>query len=187
MEDFLFYSVIILWFLQIFNGFLLILLFRQFGEVYLSTSDSISRDGVAMGEKALDHICFSYTKSEEVTWSSIIEKPAIIAFVSPDCKPCREMLSHWNTVQKQLSEKVQFILVFTGEDRKVRKIIQEFQLQGEIILDSKEQSFHHFKVRVTPFAFAVEKELIVKDKGLCGTKEQLYLLAESITKGDEFK
>ncbi|UTR11541.1 redoxin domain-containing protein [Evansella sp. LMS18] len=185
MEDFLFYSVIILWFLQIFTVFLLVLLFRQFGEVYLSTAESIKRDGVAIGEKAPDHTCFSYTRREEVTWSSILENPAIIAFVSPDCKPCREMLSHWNTVQKQLSEKIQFILVFTGDDKKVRRMIQEFKLQGEIILDRKEESFHHFKVRVTPFAFAVEQDLSVKDKGLCGTKEHLSLLAENITKGDD--
>ena len=52
VNEVLLYSNILLWLAVLLIGFTLFIIFRQFGEVYLSTGESIARDGIAIGERA---------------------------------------------------------------------------------------------------------------------------------------
>lgn len=180
MESFITFSVFALWFLLLFNSFLMILLFRQFGEVYLSSGEGISRDGLQAGEKLPEYKCYSLIREQETSLPETITKPALLAFVSPDCKPCLELLDDWRNAQLSFKNDIDFILIWQGDKKKVLSLMKEKQLAGEVLWDKTEEISYLFKIRVTPFAFAVDKEGRVVDKGLCGSKKQIDIFLNSL-------
>ncbi|SDY31535.1 methylamine dehydrogenase accessory protein MauD [Evansella caseinilytica] len=180
MEEILLYSVIILWLLIIFHSFLFLLLIRQFGEIFLSSGESILRDGLAIGEKIPDMSVIFFLHQREKLLADVITKPTILCFTAPNCKPCRELIAHWNEGRMKFNDEVNFILVIVGKENEVHKMLGQFPVQGEVIYDKTEELFVRFKVRVTPFAFAVDQSGKVKEKGLCGSKAQLEQYVQSL-------
>ncbi|MCD8511815.1 MAG: redoxin domain-containing protein [Bacillus sp. (in: Bacteria)] len=181
MNTFIIYSVILLWALVLFNTFLLFLLFRQFGQVYLNTGKGIARDGIAFGQPIPRYNIFSLTKNKDVLMEDFLgKKPALIAFISPTCKPCMELLPDWKEKESTQNGKINFITVVVGEERKVYDLLKKREIAGEVLWDKNKELFSAFKVRVTPFAFAVNELGLVKDKGLCGSNEQIDFLLSSI-------
>ncbi|MDQ0256828.1 thiol-disulfide isomerase/thioredoxin [Evansella vedderi] len=180
MESFIFYSVILLWVLTLFHSFLLLLLFRQFGEVYLSSGDGISRDGLAIEDSIPKYTVFSISQKKEVSLEELVTKPSVILFLSPNCKPCQEMITDWNYTEAEYKGRINFITIIVGEEKKLRSMLNKNVIGGEILWDKNKELFYLFKVRVTPFAFVVDEYGGVKDKGLCGRKEQLELYLDSV-------
>lgn len=180
MESFLFSSVILLLFTQTISIFAIFLLFRQFGEVYLSTAEAISRDGLPLDKEIPPFNLFSFTQSKQVSSEELIKKLTLIAFISPNCKPCKALLKDWSFAYEEYGSKVDFVLVILGEEKEVKKMLEKNNVAGELLWDHHKELFQNFGVRVTPFAFAVDQNGVVKDKGLCGNKEQIDLLASSV-------
>lgn len=158
MESYILYSNLLLWVVQLFVLFALFLLFRQFGEVYLKTGESISRDGIALGKKTL---------------YPFLGRPVILVFISPDCKPCRVLLPEWNEMVERYHKQIQFIMIVQGEEDAKKKIQWEQTIKGEVLDDPKQKMMQDFQVRVTPFGFALDENSIVRAKGLCGGRKHL--------------
>ncbi|MFB4166078.1 TlpA family protein disulfide reductase [Alteribacillus sp. JSM 102045] len=180
IESFLFYSVIILFFTQTFSIFAILLLFRQFGEVYLSTPESISRDGLSLDKEIPPFNIFSFTQNKQVNSDELIKKPTLIAFISPNCEPCKSLLKDWSFAYEEYGDNINFVLVLIGREKEVKKMIEKNMVAGEQLWDHHKELFQKFGVRVTPFVFAVDQNGFVKDKGLCSYKEQIDLLASAV-------
>ena len=111
MNEVLLYSNILLWLAVLLIGFTLFIIFRQFGEVYLSTGESIARDGIAIGERAP-------SLSNRKAWngqpiSSHLAKPVLLVFLSPTCKACIDLIPDWNQAVHQQRE-IHFRVVLVG-------------------------------------------------------------------------
>jgi len=182
MQSFLFYSVIILWCTQVLSLFAIFLLFRQFGQVYLSTGEGISRDGIPIGEQIPHVELFSLKEKKHVQLTSKLMKPTLISFISPSCKPCKELLHDWNEAHQTYGDELNMVTVILGEEQSVIKLAKNYAIQGETLWDPTEEVFGRFGVRVTPFAFAIDQNGVVQDKGLCGNRKQVELIASSIIK-----
>lgn len=181
MDSFIIYSVILLWAFVLFNTFLLILLFRQFGQIYLNTGKGVARDGIPKGKSIPNYSIYSLTKDTVIQLHDFIEKkPTLIAFISPTCKPCMELLPDWNEMEDHYKGRVNFFTVFVGEEKEVYDFFKKREIEGEALWDKNKELFFLFKVRVTPFAFAVNEQGFVKEKGLCGSKDQIDFLLESL-------
>ena len=180
MESFLFYSVIFLLFTQTISIFAIFLLFRQFGEVYLNTGEGISRDGLPIEKKIPSFNAFSFTHNKLINSEDLIKKPTLIAFISPHCKPCKALLKDWSHACEEYSGKADFVVIILGGEKEVKKMVEKKKIAGEQLWDHHKELFRKFGVRVTPFAFALDQHGVVKDKGLCGNKEQIDLLTSSV-------
>jgi hypothetical protein len=111
MESFIFYSVLLFWTTQIFILFVLFLLIRQFGEVYLKSGDSILKDGIPIGEKLPDFEGQSYKTENQLKRDQLVRRTTLLAFVSPECKPCQELLEVWNEAAECLGISCNRLLV----------------------------------------------------------------------------
>lgn len=185
MESFIFYSVILLWTTQFFVLFLLVLLFRQFGEVYLKSGESISRDGIPIGEKLPDFEGQSYKTNSHLEKKQLIHRTTLLAFVSPECKPCQELLEDWNEAIVMYQEQIEFVLIFLGNKDRAQRLLMKQAIQGEIVLDHNREITSLLQVRITPFCFIIDETGVVRAKGLCGGREHIdRLLFET---NDTFK
>lgn len=179
-QDALLYSNILLWAGILFILFCLFLLFRQFGTVYLAKSEAIERDGVPIGRVFTRVEGLSYFTDQLVTNNSFSDKPTIIAFISPGCLPCRELLPDWNKAYTKYSKKVNFILIGVGDKKSFSKLNNVDAIKGELILDPERNILQGSRVRVTPFAFALDENGEVKGKGLCNGLSHIEGLINSL-------
>lgn len=187
MESFILYSVVLLWFIQLFVLFALFLLFRQFGEVYLKSAGAIERDGVAIG-KALPSFDVRSLRTHAVLSSQeLIREPAIIALVSPNCKPCQELLKDWAIARQRYLHRYNFILVLINAKHEgIEWVVQHMEIKEdqEVYVLKEEKAVGELQIRVTPFAYIVDGRGIVKAKGLCGGMQHIeHLLSteDSVT------
>lgn len=167
MEQVLLYSTIMLWLVQIVVLFSLFLIFRQFGEVYLSTSAGISRDGVAIGKKIPEFKGTSYRTNQEVTQKSLLGKRTLITFISPRCAACEDLISDWNQAYFTYKDRIHFVLIGIGDKEEYNEWLKKKPVQSELIVDHDQSLTTSFKVRVTPFALVTDEQGVVREKGLC--------------------
>lgn len=178
METVLTYSIIFLWLIQIFVLFALFLLFRQFGEVYLKSASAITRDGIPIGKAIPDFKVSRLSKDTIHTKKDLINQPSLIAFVSPECRPCGELLKEWEQAQHRYKGQVNLLLFVTGEEQNAKEWLAQHSYAGEAFLIIEEKTVEEFDIRVTPFGLVVNGEGIVQEKGLCGGLEHIdYLLS----------
>lgn len=182
MTEVLLYSNILLWLAVLLIGFTLFIIFRQFGEVYLGTGESIARDGIAIGERAP-------SLKDRKTWNrqqvaSHEAKPVILVFLSPTCRACINLIPDWNQAVHKHQE-IHFRVILVGDRQKSEEILKEQTLEGEILLDEDRHILEEHRVRVTPFAFILDEEGVVRGKGLCNGTGHIhslisYLESESV-------
>ncbi|SEK33178.1 methylamine dehydrogenase accessory protein MauD [Paenibacillus sp. cl141a] len=178
--DILFYSNVLLWIVVLFMLFSLFLIYRQFGSVYLSTRDAITRDGVSIGSKLPEFSAKSYFSNERIPIDSFYHKPTLIAFISPGCKPCQELIPEWNKAYMKYNEKINFVIVGLGDKTSFSKLLADKSLIGELLLDEEREILASCQVRVTPFAFVIDENGTVKGKGLCNGIEHIHGLISAL-------
>jgi methylamine dehydrogenase accessory protein MauD len=182
MLQVLIYSNVLLWLVHIVVLFCLFLLFRQFGEVYLSTAKGISNDGIPVGAKVpqwpLEPAAKVAPGPTEKTPQSVLPKRSLLVFVTPACKACDRLVSDWNRLYKLHHGSLRFIIVGVGEKEETEKWIRQRAVQGEIVYDQEQRMMTDYKVRVTPFAFMIDEQGIVLQKGLCNGEQHLLRLLD---------
>lgn len=172
-------SQIMLWLLNLFILFALFLLFRQFGTVYLSSAEAISRDGIPVGIQMPTLRGKPYGKGEESIADLLIGEPVLMVFISPTCRACQQLLDDWNTVYEKYKDRVRFVLVGIGTEKEIAPLLAGKGIQGDIILDAKRDIMADCKVRVTPFAFVLDRDAVVRGKGLCNHERHMeHLLSD---------
>ncbi|EWG08609.1 TlpA family protein disulfide reductase [Cytobacillus firmus] len=187
MDQFIFYSVILQWIVLIVVILAIFLVFRQFGEVYLKESKAIQRDGLAIGETIPKFKAASVNSSKTYNHESILSKPTLITFISPNCKACKDMLPEWNDATTTLGNKINFILISTGRKEENERMLENNVIKSEVLIDEEMQIFRDFKARVTPFAFMINQKGEVTEKGLNNGKEHIHGLISSIEDYVELK
>ncbi|GGB44683.1 hypothetical protein GCM10011409_22840 [Lentibacillus populi] len=164
--NFLIYSNIALWILLILVIISLIMVFRQFGEVYLKSSDSISRDGLAIGEKTPELNIPLVNGNGKFNNAMFQYNPTLLTFVSPNCGACKNMVPELKDAIYQYKDRFNFILITIGKKEENQQLIQNFDISDVLYVDEDMKVFQDFRVRVTPFAFMVNEDGVVIEKGL---------------------
>jgi|SRR5690625_3880095 methylamine dehydrogenase accessory protein MauD len=180
MDSLLVYSNIGLWIVQLLIAFSLILIFRQFGTVYLRDKDAISRDGIPIGKKIPFFEAKSIKTGSLVSKDSLVNKnkPTIITFISTRCQPCNELIPQWNKAYEEYGDDVNFLLIAIGEENNIVKLVKEKEGKGEILVDNSSIA-SLFQTRVTPFGFIIDHNGVVKGKGVCSSISNInHLLSQ---------
>lgn len=180
MENILLYSNILLWITQIIVIVSLVIIFKQFGDIYLKSSDAISRDGVPIGDAIPKFQGLSYNSGKYFSKKDMENVPTLIGFISPNCPACKDLIPDWNRAITKYKGKVNFLLIGVGTNRdQYTEFLKNRQLNGELILDP-DNIGQAFRVRVTPFAFMVDENGVVLEKGLCNDEKHInHLISAS--------
>lgn len=184
MSDFSLYSEILQWFVLVLIIIGMFMILRQFGEVYLKEANSISRDGIAIGENIPKFKVPSIKGKNTLHREDILKKPTLISFISPSCSACKDMLPDWNKVSYEYKSKYNFVLISTGRKDDNEKMLEKYTIDTDLFYDEEMQMFRDFKARVTPFAFMLNEKGEVVEKGLINGKD--HMLHYLKTSGDEF-
>jgi thioredoxin-related protein len=163
--------------------FFLFLIFRQFGEVYLNSSQEIANDGLPVEQTSPPFHGVCYQTNQMISSNDFAEKPILLVFVSSKCKACKELIPDWNSECEKYKSQIHFVLVGLGD----REAYAGWNNKGKLILDSNHEILSAFRVRVTPFAYMIDEHGLIKAKGLCNGNIHLKQLLSSIHSQTENK
>ncbi|RXI96193.1 hypothetical protein DS745_20845 [Anaerobacillus alkaliphilus] len=182
METFLMYFVIILLFTQSFSLFLILLMYRRSRKIAPLPLSQIS-----LGQPLPPLHAFSFTRNKKVTIKRLIKKPTLITFITPNSKPCKNLLDDLQKFNQHYGSEINLITVVFGGEPEGRSLLRKQRVPGELIWDQDKKLFTSFGVKETPFAFAVDENGVVKDKGFCSSINQIEVLTSSFIHYEELQ
>jgi len=164
MSEMFWISYALLWVLVIFMAALLLLVYRHFGLMALGTVDGVQRDGLPVGVVAPSFTGMS--ASDEIKDWPGPHPLGVLLFAAPGCEPCAKVLPHVQSLQ-QLAPELSVTVVVAGSSENATLIANKYKLTGDCLADRGTDVFGKFKVRVSPFAFVVDRDGRIRAKGLC--------------------
>jgi hypothetical protein len=169
-------SYILLWVLCVIQGTLLLLIYRHFGLIELSTAGSTERDGLHVGSPVPPIISIS-VDNEPVNWLPQAGRAYLLAFVSATCTPCMNILPTLYQLANASSE-LEVLLIVSGQREAAAQLTagRTPPLSLRCVVEGGSSVYKDFLVRVTPFAFVVGPDRRVRSKGLCDTPAKLERL-----------
>ena len=169
-------STVILWVFVLALAFLVFVLYRQVGLMYLGRAAAVSRDGIPEGTEAPDfaapdidgqmHRLRTYRGSR-----------VLLVFGSPHCRPCQQLILDLNAYAEANSGKVRTFFLSGAPQEDNTRFASLFDIRVPLLTIPEDESLQsRYLARVTPFAFALDEEGKVMGKGLVNTRIHLEVL-----------
>jgi methylamine dehydrogenase accessory protein MauD len=168
-------TYVLLWLLVLFQGVLLLLIFRHFGHQALGTLAAVQRDGLRVGAKAPD-VEGVQPSGEAVSWRPPGNRTALMLFAAPDCAPCHRVLPYVAGAARDAPE-LEVVTVVPGSREDAAKLVE--LVASPLSTIASDGAFEAFRVEVTPFAFVLGQDGRVLAKGLCDSPERLWRMLDS--------
>jgi hypothetical protein len=167
-------SYVLLWVLvaALFIGVLA--LYHHFGEMYLSTPESRSEQGLEEGT------LLKATEAFTVTGAPLVlpaDRPTLLLFVSTTCDVCKEVraaLPRLVASRPQLS----VVVVCVGRPAMVKAWAGEVANLVPVIADQRARIGSLYNVDLTPFCIAVGADGHVRASGIANTYDALDVAAQ---------
>jgi methylamine dehydrogenase accessory protein MauD len=178
-------SYIVLWAVVLFQGVAIFVLLRQLGIIYLGTAQGVARDGIAAGQRAPD-FTLPDLAGRLVSLADFRGRSLLLVFGSTNCAPCRGLIPDLNELARTRDADLSALFLIRGELAEAQRFVDELEVRVPVALHNDEELPEKYKARVTPFAFLIDGEGIVRAKGLANNREHLDMLlrmAEDETKG----
>lgn len=175
-------SYIALWAVVLLQGVIIFVLLRQLGLMYLGTAQGVSRDGLAVGERAPD---FAVQALEGTTLSlaDFSGRSLLLVFGSANCAPCRTLIPDLNVFARELAHELRVLFLSRGEDGEARRFAREVDAQVPVATHPDEALSDAYKARVTPFAFLIDGDGVIRAKGLANNRSHLDMLLQMAREG----
>jgi methylamine dehydrogenase accessory protein MauD len=172
-------SYMILWLLVLAIAVLLLLVYRHFGLIAMSTGEGHERDGLSLGREA-PMISGVDRENSRIQWDSKRGLHTLLVFMAPGCEPCDVIAPQLGVLGRTLADvPFRVVTVASGRGEEV-KALEERTGDGVLCLaDDGSGAMPNYEVRVTPFGFLIGPDGRVKAKGNCSTTERLRTLVEA--------
>ena len=171
-------SYIALWGLVLFQGVVIFVLLRQLGIMYLGTAQGVAGDGLAVGSKA-PGFSAEGLDGQPVSLNVAQGLQLLLVFGSSNCAPCRTLIPDLNKFADERRETLRVLFLCRGSTDEARRFASELELRVPIASHPDESLPEMYKARVTPFAFLIDGDLVIKAKGLANNHEHLNMLLRS--------
>jgi methylamine dehydrogenase accessory protein MauD len=175
-------SYIVLWAVVLFQGGVIFILLRQLGMMYMGSAQGVGRDGIAAGEPAPD-FSLPDPAGRLVSLGDFRGRPLLLIFGSTACAPCRGLIPDLNVFAREHDADLQTLYLSRGEPDETRRFIQEVDIRVPVAVHSDSELPDKYKARVTPFAFLVDAEGVVRAKGLANNRSHLDMLLRAAKDG----
>ena len=162
-------------------GFLVLGMLRALGVVHwrleqleLTRPSRIGRDGLSPGKKAPDFTLPSVAGGE-VSLHDFSGHRVVLVFTQSGCQPCHEIAPELN----RLHEQGQYVLVVNnGDPESSRDWAVRAKARFTVLTQEKFSLSKRYEAFVTPFAFLIDEQGIVRSKGIAGSRQFLnYVLS----------
>jgi methylamine dehydrogenase accessory protein MauD len=168
-------SYIVLWAVVLFQGGLIFLLLRQMGVMYLGTGQGVARDGLAPGQRAPD-FTLPDVAGATVSLADFQGLPLLLVFGSPNCAPCKLLIPDLNVFAHERREELRVLFLSRGALEDTRQFVSEAGAEVPVATHPDDELSDKYKARVTPFAFLIDGEGVIRAKGLANNREHLEML-----------
>lgn len=135
----------------------------------------VSDHGPKVGDRSPTFALSSLTGDETVTIGSARDKALLVFFLSPTCPICKKLLPILRSVRDSESDWMDIVLASDGEEEKHRRFIANAGLSDFPYVISTELGLG-YRVARLPFAVLLDKEGVIRAKGLINSREQLESL-----------
>ncbi|MEX2158490.1 MAG: redoxin domain-containing protein [Dehalococcoidia bacterium] len=175
-------SYIALWAVVLFQGIVIFILLRQLGVIYLGTAQAVARDGLSQGQRAPE-FSLPGLDGAPVALAALRGLPLLLVFGSPSCGPCKTLVPELNVFAGEKAGELRVLFLSRGDVEDTRRFVQELDVRVPVAVYPDERLAEQYKVRVTPFAFLLDGEGVVRAKGLANNRQHLDLLLRQAAEG----
>jgi methylamine dehydrogenase accessory protein MauD len=175
-------SNIVLWLVVICLALVLLALTRQLGVLHERIAPAgalmINR-GPAIGEAmaALD-VTDLDGREWRIGGANAGGKSTLILFLSPTCPVCKTLLPVVRSSRQQERDWLEVVLASDGDPAQHRQFVQEYQLRDFPYLVSPSLGLS-YQVNRLPFAALIDKDGVLRARGLVNSREHLESLFEA--------
>lgn len=174
-------ALILLWIVVIVISILVMLLYRQFGLIYLGSGQRIRLTGLEVGKHAPTHQLVELDGvTRELDWSAAGPgRGTMIIFGGARCPICEELLPQLNDAERLWGKLVDFVFVdrpLRVGDPERRNLPEERRWRYAFTPDA---SLHEaFDVEVTPYGFLVNDQGILISKRILNSVDHIAMVIE---------
>ena len=168
-------SYIVLWGIVLFQGLVIFVLMRQLGIIYLGTAQGVARDGIAAGQRAPDFTLPDLAGGLRSLADSR-GRSLLLVFGSTSCAPCRGLVPDLNAFAQTHAAQLDALFLIRGTPVETQRFVDELGVQVPVAVHNDEEIWDKYKTRVTPFAFLIDGEGVVRAKGLANNRSHLDTL-----------
>lgn len=171
-------TYIVLWGIVLFQGLVIFVLMRQLGIIYLGTAQGVARDGIAAGQRAPDFALPDLSGTVR-TLADYHGRSLLLVFGSTSCAPCRGLVPDLNVFAKQHADDIDALFAIRGTPNEAQRFVDDLGLQVPVGVFNDEELPEKYKARVTPFAFLIDGDAVVRAKGLSNNMSHLDMLLKA--------
>ncbi len=168
-------SYVVLWGVVLLQGAVIFVLLRQLGLMYLGSAQGVARDGLAAGERAPD-FNLPDLAGGLVSLAGFRGRQLLLVFGSTTCAPCRSLMPDLNVFARERAAELQVLYLSRGGLEETQRFVDELEVRAPVAVHSDHELPDKYKARVTPFAFVIDGEGIVRAKGLANNRDHLEQL-----------
>lgn len=181
------FSHIGLWFLVLLELVLILSLARAVGKLLqrVGTSAALTTaQGLAINSPAPE-VELSDIDGRQVHIGKKNPKERLLLFLSTSCPVCTNLLPNLRGIFRNESKHMDIIVSVNGEDMDKHALYHGICQQESLFYIKSEEVFTRFQVASVPYAIIVDREGLVRAKGLVNTAEQVESLLDFTTKSVE--
>ncbi len=168
-------SYIALWAVVLAQGGIIFILLRQLGVIYLGSAQGVAGDGLSVGSNAPD-FAVTNVAGEPVTLASFAGRPLLLVFGSPTCEPCKGLIPDLNVFSAERRDELGVLFLSHGDAGATRRFVDDYTIDVPVAHHPDDSIANAYKARVTPFAFLIDSEGVIRAKGLANNREHLEML-----------
>jgi methylamine dehydrogenase accessory protein MauD len=177
MNIFWIISVVILWVVVLFLGFLLLGALRALGflrwrleQMEATTPSRLGRGGLKVGKKAPDFTLPSVAGGE-VSLHDFAGRRVLLVFTQSGCKPCHRIMPELNKLAR--AGKVQVLVVNNGDLETTRKWAGEVRPGFPALVQQQFRVSKCYEMYATPFAFLIDERGLIASKGIINNGQHI--------------
>lgn len=184
MTVILIFAVVALWLVVIGMALMMMVMLRQIGVLYERVAPVgalMDAGGPQIGEASPIFPLQSLTGGE-VRIGAASSKAMLIFFLSPTCPVCKQLLPVLSGVQSAEKDTLEVVLASDGDGAKHIDFINNKKLSNFPYVLSTDLGMA-YRVQRLPFAVLLDKDGVIKAKGLINNREQLESLLNALEAG----
>lgn len=182
MSDVWLASYVLLWVAVVALAVIVVGLLRQLGLLQLRLGPEpgplLTKEGLERGVPAPDFAALDVRTNQTVTLERMRGRRVLLVFMTPTCIACRQLAPHLNGLSGDKSRPLEVAVVCHGSSVTCSEFANAYRLKVPVLLDATNTVAAHYDVRMTPFAFLLGEDGVVRIRGVVNSLPQLEALLD---------